>query len=93
MILQRPGDDLRRARATAVDEHDQRQLRPLLRESIDKIVIRLTSAAVHAHDLLSGVEKKVGDCHALIEESAWVAAQIEDQRAHPAAAQRVDRGA
>ena len=95
VILQRAGDDLRRARAAAVHEHDERELRPRLGQPIDEVAIAVLRAAAHAHDLLSRIEKEIRDADALVEQTARIAAQIEHQRPHAARAQRIDgaRGA
>ena len=41
-------------------------------------------AAVHAHDALVRIEEQIGHADALIEQSAGIGAQIEDQRLMPA---------
>ena len=38
------------------------------------------------------IEKQIGDPDALIEQPTRIAAQIEDQRLHSGATQRIDRG-
>ena len=93
VILQRAGDDLRRARRVAVDEHDDRQSRPRLRRAVGER-LRVASAVRPRmrHDPLTRVEKEIADADALVEQAARIAAQIEDQRSScPRVAQRIDR--
>ena len=44
-------------------------------------------ASVHADDALACVQEQVGHAHALIQQSAGVSSQIEDERDHSGGAQ------
>ena len=91
VILQRAGDDLRRARRPAVDDDDDGQARPLLWVFIIELVRGARCAPARRHNFLAGIEEEVRHRHTLVEEAAGVVAQIEDERLHPLLAQRVDR--
>ena len=93
MILQRSGDDLRRARGVSVDEHYDRHARPPFRLAIVVRPRRVGRAAVHAHDALPGVEKQIGDADTLIEQAARIRTQVEHQRSHARGAQGINRAA
>src|SRR5206468_3882655 len=59
VVLERAGDDLRRAGAASVDEDRERKLRPALLRRIGVFTIRVGNTATHAHDLLAGIEEQV----------------------------------
>src|SRR3954462_12127794 len=87
VILERPRHDLRRARAGAVYEDDDRDLWPWLRPPVDVIAVRVLRPTAHAHDLLPWIEKEIGDRDALVKQTAGIAPKVEHEGPHAAAAQ------
>jgi hypothetical protein len=89
VVLQRAGDDLRCGRRGLVGEHDERHRRldrRLLRTS--DVVTRV--AAADAHDLLPFAQEETAHRERLLDDTAAVLAQIEDQAARTRAPQLLD---
>ena len=91
VILQRAGDDLRRARRKAVDQHGDREASARLRRAVGERARRIRACGRACSRSLARIEKEIGHRDALIEQSARVAAQIEDRAIHPDPTQRIDR--
>src|SRR5207253_4393760 len=68
MILQRSGDDLRGARAHAVHEHGDDEIRPRLRLTVAVLTRDLWSSTPHADDLLPRIEKQLRDRDSLVQQ-------------------------
>ena len=83
MILQRTGDDLRRARAGAVDQHRQRQRGPTLRETVREHLWLRTRTRAQLDDALAAIEEQFGHGDALFEQAAGIAPQVHDERTRP----------
>ena len=91
MILQRAADDLRRARAVAVHQRDHRHVRVLARLCREIILIGVGHAAARVDDHVSAWKESIGDANGLVQRSAGVLPEIEDQPLHAVAAQFLQR--
>ena len=92
MILQRPGDDLRRTGRVLVHQHDEGHARPPFGE----IGVERDRGGAHptlcAHHGQPRLEKEIGDGNALVEQAPRVIPEIEHQRAGPGGSQSVYLG-
>ena len=84
MVLQRPGDDLRRRGRTAVDQHHHRQTVEQV-AGLGVETARIVGApAARRHDL-AAFEEAAAHRHRLFEQTARVVAQVEHQPLHAVA--------
>src|ERR1700738_3765932 len=91
VVLQRSGHYLGGAGAASIDEHDQRKVWPALLSRIGEFPIRFGKPAVHADDLLPGIQEQIGYSDSLSQQSARIRAQIEDECLHSVRKKAVDR--
>ena len=91
MVLQRARDDFRGTRRTAVHDRDNRQARPLLRLRIGVLMRGAGGTTAGLDDRLARIEEQIRHGHALIEQTAGILAEIENQRLHALLEQRVHR--
>jgi hypothetical protein len=84
VILQRAREDLCRARAVPVDEHDDGKLRSRPRRPRPRFVLRLPVAPAGRDDHALAQEL-IGDEHGFVQQSAGVEAQVQHQSAQPPA--------
>ena len=92
MVLQCAGDDLRGARRAIVHQRDDRQLWPRLARLVVELLGGPPCTAAGRNDLLLRVEEEIGDLDALIEQSAGVHPQVQDERLHALGLHRADLG-
>ena len=78
MILNRAGNDLRRRSREAVHQHDDRIILAAVAVLRDVALLR-RGAAVMRNDELSLLQELVGHANAFAQQSAGIAAQIENQ--------------
>src|SRR6185436_19377621 len=55
---------------------------PALLRGVGVLSICLWEPAPHAHDLLPRIEEQIGDPDSLVQQAAWIGAEIEHQRPH-----------
>ena len=78
MILQRAGDDFRRRSRTAVDQDDDRlALGQVTRPGVE--TLRLLGSAAAGRDNLAPVQEGIGDRNRLIEQTARIVAQVDNE--------------
>ena len=81
MILQRSRDDLRRAGAVAIHQHHHGPgVLGIFRAAI--VLVGVGDPAARVHDHVAARQEPVRDADCLIERTAGVVAQIEDQALH-----------
>ena len=82
MVLNRPGDDLRRRCASAVHHDHQRDIDFLMFARSDVILCRIGRATLGVNDHLTLVEEVIGHADRCVEKSARIAAEVEHQPLH-----------
>jgi hypothetical protein len=78
VILQRAGNDLGRGGRAAVDQHDDRLVLGEIAGASVEALSLLGGAAAYRHDLAL-LQERIGDRDRLIEQSARIVAQVDDE--------------
>ena len=92
-ILQTAGDDFRRAGAAEIDKDDHRHALQLVAAAFgaqDGILRRV--AALGGNHQLAARQEFLADVHRLVEQTAGIQAQIQNQRLHPLRLEPAERG-
>src|SRR6266513_741501 len=90
VILERAGDDLRRARGPAVHQDDDGEAGPWLGLGVPIRAGGVGVTAALRHDLLAGIQEQLAHGDSLIQQAARIAAQVEEERLHALLEQTVD---
>ena len=91
MVLEGPRDDLGRAGAVAVHQHDERQVGVLGGLGGPVVLVRVRDAAARVDHHVAAGQEPVGDLDGLVERAAGVVAQVEHQPLHPLLGQLRER--